>query len=327
VGAMPPRASHLRIALPLTLALLAACRSTPEVDPRYRPAENVLEVIAVLRQHVPDDTYRFPPARDFTGRNVYRSSLLRLESIERVHADALRAGHMEGVIAFAKGRALERIRAYELAEEAYLLAAESDPALKAEALRSADVCAALDEAISIGPAVDETLAGDGSLRISNVDPEALLANFEERVAKLEELGEAVAGTHHYYIVEEEIERADIARAQYFAGLRKVLDDGDIRAVAEAQRVVVRHADSKNLNRRLLALADLYADLAVEYADANPPAGLTFNPARFQELIDAGTRLYEMVAHQDGTPEKLEASRRLEAFLAFALAIDNDRFTP
>ena len=95
----------------------------------------------------------------------------------------------------------------------------------------------------------------------------------------------------------------------------------------ALRVVVRHAGSKNLNRRLIALADLYSNLAVEYADENPPEGLTFDPVQFQELIDAGTRLYEMVANQDGTPEKLEASRRLEAFLAFALAIDNDRFTP
>jgi len=328
---MPPRPSQLRITLPLALCLalplLAACRSTPEVDPRYRPAENILEVIAVLRFHVPDDTYRFSPARDFTGRNVYRSSLLRLESIERIHADALRAGHMGGVIAFGKGRALERMSAYDLAEEAYLLAAESEPVLKVEALRSADVCAALDEVIHIGLPIDAIEGVDATLRVSNVDPEAVLANFEERVAKLEELIEAVAGTHHYYLVEEEIERADIARARYFAGLRKVLANGDVRAVAESQRVVVRHADSKNLNRHLLALADLYADLAVEYAHANPPEGLTFDPARFQELIDAGTRLYEMVAHQDGTPEKLEASRRLEAFLAFALAIDNDRFTP
>jgi len=129
------------------------------------------------------------------------------------------------------------------------------------------------------------------------------------------------------VVQEEIERADVARAKYFVGLRTILVDGDIRAVAELQRVVVRHAESKNLNRHLLALADLYADLAVEYTDAYPPSGLGFEPAHFQELIDAGTRLYEMVANQDGTPEKLEASRRLEAFLAFALAIDNDRFTP
>jgi hypothetical protein len=35
----------------------------------------------------------------------------------------------------------------------------------------------------------------------------------------------------------------------------------------------------------------------------------------------------MVAARDGTPEKLEASRKLEAFLAFALRIDRDRFTP
>ena len=99
--------------LAVAAALLAfGCASTPEPDPVYRPTQNLLEVVAVLRRHVPDDTYRFPPARDFTERNVYRSSLLRLENLERVHADALRAGQMDGVIAFAKGRALERIRAY-----------------------------------------------------------------------------------------------------------------------------------------------------------------------------------------------------------------------
>ena len=115
--------------------MIAACSSTPEVNPRYRPTANVLEVVAVLRRHVPDDTYRFEPARDFTGRNVYRSSLLRLENLERMHAAALRAGHMDGVIAFAKGRALERLRGFDLAADAYRLAAERDPELKVEALR------------------------------------------------------------------------------------------------------------------------------------------------------------------------------------------------
>ena len=134
--------ARLRALLLLSAAWLA-CASTPEVNPFYAPTENVLEVVAVLRRHVPDDTYRFDPARDFTGRNVYRSSLLRLENLEIRQEDALRAGHMDGVIAFAKGRALERLRAFDLAAEVYRMAADREPELRAEALRSADVCDAL----------------------------------------------------------------------------------------------------------------------------------------------------------------------------------------
>jgi hypothetical protein len=46
---------------------------------------------------------------------------------------------------------------------------------------------------------------------------------------------------------------------------------------------------------------------------------------FRELVDGATNLYQAVAQQDGTPEKLEASRRLEAFLAFTLQVDHERF--
>ena len=36
-------------------------------------------------------------------------------------------------------------------------------------------------------------------------------------------------------------------------------------------------------------------------------------------------LRSMLAARDGSPEKLEASRKLEAFLAFTLQVDRDRF--
>ena len=77
-----PAARRVVLALLLGSAALGGCRSTPEADPRYRPSESLLEVVAVLRRHVPDDTYRFAPARDFTGRNIYRASLLRLENLQ-----------------------------------------------------------------------------------------------------------------------------------------------------------------------------------------------------------------------------------------------------
>jgi tetratricopeptide (TPR) repeat protein len=317
--------AKLRIVGASLLLAAAACSSEPKVDARYRPAENVIEVVAVLRRHVPDDTYRFEAARDFTGRNVYRSSLLRLESLERVHAEALRAGHLDGVIAFAKGRALERLRAFDLAADEYRLAAEIDPELEIEALRSADVCDGLAAAASGSVGLDEL--SDPERGLGGEDPDSLLAHFDERSAKLEVLAEASQGTHHEFVVREEIERADVARARTFVALRKALDEGDVRAASELQRVVVRHRDSKNASRHLLALAEFYEDLAVEYVEAHPPESLTFDPVRFQELIDAASRLYEMVAGRDGTPEKVEASRKLEAFLAFALRVDSDRFTP
>lgn len=304
-----------------------ACAGTPKVDPAYAPTENVLEVVAVLRRHVPDDTYRFEPARDFTGRNVYRSSLLRLENLESRQQDALRAGHLDGVIAFAKGRALERLRAFDLASEAYRNAAERDPELRVEALRSADVCDALEAATAGGPEPGELAANAVAQGELKAEIAAAVSGFDERVAALDALGATESGTQYAFVVREEIERSDVARADYFAALRRLLPDGDVRAAAERQRVVMRHADSKNSSRHLLALAELYADLAEEYVEANPPESLRFDPARFQELIDTAARVFEMVAARDGTPEKLEASRKLEAFLAFALRIDRDRFTP
>ena len=305
--------------------LTAACSSTPELDPTYRPSASILEIVAVLQRHVPDDTYRFEPARDFTDRNVYRSSLLRLENLEALHPEALRAGHLDGVIAFAKGRALERLRAYDLAADAYRLAAEREPELADDALRGADLCQALAELVhEPGPLVPVN-PSDGVLPVP--DPDATLAEHELRMEALESLALQAGDAHHAYVVQEEIERLDLQRARYFLRLRDVIAEGDVRAVGELQRVALRHGDSKHAARHKLALADLYVDLALEYVADHPPEGLRFDPAHFRDLVDAGARLYELVAARDGTTEKLEASRRLEAFLAFALSVDRDRFAP
>lgn len=322
---MRARRAWPAVAAATAAALLAACAGTPQADPRYRPAESVLEVVAVLRRHVPDDTYRFEPARDFTGRNVYRASLIRLENLERAHVEALRAGHFDGSVAFAKARALERLRAFDLAAEHYREAAEREAELRGEALRSAALCEALAEAVASGPDAeaepDPEPHPDGGPAAE--DPEAVLAR---RVAKLEALLPEAGDSHYVYVIREEIERADVARARWLADTRRQREDGDVRAVAAWQQVVLDHRDSKLANRHLLALADLYAELASAYVERHPPEGLRFDPPAFEELATSATRLYEAVANQDGATERLEASRRLEAFLAFTLRVDRDRFS-
>jgi len=306
------------------VGLVGGCRTTPVSDPRYRPSENLLEVVAVLRRHVPDDTYRLEPARDFSGRNVYRASLIRLENLERVHADALRAGHMDGVIAFSKARALERLRAFSLAAQYYRRAAELEEALAPEALSSAATCDSLAEAAAAGFDLGRPRRPEDP--DPPRDPDGVIQAFDRRMGLLEGLETQHRADHYRAVIQEEQERADLARARFFVASRRILPDGNVRALGELQRVIVRHRESKNANQHLLELADLYAALATEYAEEHPPEGMAFDPPTFQDLVDAASRLYEAVANQDGTPEKLEAARRLEAFLAFTLRVDRDRFS-
>ena len=181
---------HPAIPSLLVVAAVLGCASKPEADPRYRPASSLLEIVAVLRRHVPDDTYRFQAARDHTGRNVYRSSLLRLESLELSHGPALRGGHMDGVIAFAKGRSLERLRAYDLAARQYEYSAEREGELRAEAMRSADLCDDLQEALSIPIDVGDGVGEDTDAPIDLPAPSSVLERFELRAARLEELARA-----------------------------------------------------------------------------------------------------------------------------------------
>ncbi len=294
----------------------------------YDPAESLTEVVAVLRRHIPDDTYRFPPGRDFTGRNVYRATLLRLENIERIHADELRSGYMDAVIDFSKARSLERLRGYDLAARLYREAGRKDRELREEALASAAICEAIHQAIGIGLKLpDPTMASVDPLPM---DVDHITSDLDTRVAELVTILSSLDTSHredsHYAaVVRQEIERADTTRARYFLALRPVIDNGAIRAVAEMQRLLSRHGASQNRRRHMLELADLYAAISREYVAAVPPEGLHFDPPKFQELVDAAAELYRSVAAQDGTAEKLEAARRLEAFLAFTLRVDRDRF--
>ena len=107
--------------------------------------------------------------------------------------------------------------------------------------------------------------------------------------------------------------------------RAVVPHGTLFAPQELQRVVTRHGSRKNRLRSLLRLADFYETLSREYLDAVPPESLDFDPAKFGELVDTTIRLFELVASHDGRPEKLEATRSLEAFLALTLSVDADRF--
>ncbi len=171
-----------RLILPTGLLLVLGCRS-PGPDPTYRPTESALEVLAVLRLHVDDDTYRFPPARDFTGKNIYYSSLVRLERLEEVHEQKYRSGYLLAPILFGKGLALERMGEYGLAARHYQRVTDLDGELPPLARRNRSVCERLAGARALAPESDE--AAESAERV-----------FNERAALLEALKGAVAGSQN-----------------------------------------------------------------------------------------------------------------------------------
>lgn len=300
----------IRAALALGFLGVLACR-TPNPDAVYRPTESVLEVATLLRLHRDDDTYRFAPARDYTGKNVYRAALDRLESLEALYQDKFQSGYLDAEILFAKGLALERITEFTLAAEHFSHAASIESVLRDAAVLAATICERLDAARGIEPPHDAT-------------PEHAMAVFDERLRILDALLLEAGTSWHRPVIREEVERADLARAEYFRA-RWLLEPGLAAAVLQQYQVLLQqHAESKNRNRHLIALADLYSDFSRRYAARHPPVSLRFDPATFDEYAKSAHRLYESVSQQDGAVEKLEAEHKLEAFTAFTLEIHEQK---
>ena len=200
---------------------------------------------------------------------------------------------------------MERLRAYDLAAQHYRAAARLDGELRDPALEGAEFTSRIAGAAAVGIDLVDPLAEQGVDPLP-VDPEIVLVELDDRVARLSLLLEEVRDTHYRWIVQEEIERADVIRAHYFVEMRFALQDGTVLALQELQRVVTRHGASKNRLRHMLRLADFYASLSRQYLEAIPPESIEFDPPRFREIVDAASRLYEVVASHDGRPK---SSRR------------------
>ena len=215
------------------------------------------------------------------------------------------------MVLFAKGRALERIREYHLAARHYQRVSVMESALVGPASIGDEICSRLLAASTLAPGAEST--AEEALRV-----------FDERRAALEGLLAEVAETHYVFVVMEELERADAARASDFAVRARANPLLDQLALDQFRALVANHPNSRNRYRHLLDLADFYAALSRRYVREAMPASLRFDPATFDEYAYNTTRLYETVSQQDGAVEKVEATRKLEAFLAFQLQVHDEK---
>jgi hypothetical protein len=286
-----------------TLGALLVCASVlvrpaaaGDATGAFAPYEDVLEVVAELTWHLRDDVYRFPPAKDPTGHDVYRLSLHRLENWEKRFP-----GRLRDVTSFTRAEALERLGGYAAARDLYGKVAALPSPLAARAAEGTTRASAFADAAAMpeaGPDLDATLS---ALRAKLDAWAALLTRHE--------------GTPFEPIILVEEERLERRTARLVVEHRRLLDDGAATAERSLRFIVEKHADSRLLPDHILRLADLYADLARDYVEDHE-LPLEFREGEFVTRADRALDTYRKVAMWDGAPEKPEAQARFTAFDAY-----------
>lgn len=296
---MGPRMLHLGLALAMVL-VVAPPAVAKKATGAYAPYEDVVEVVAMLAWHLDDDVYRFPPPKDVTGHDLYALSFDRLQSWGQRFPSRL-----PDVTTYASAQALERLREYERAADAYAEVAAMDSPL-AEPARTAEARA-------------RRFAEAAALPEDGADLEGELAAIKKKLEAYAAVIERYRGTPYESLALVEEERLEARAVDVVVSHRQLVDDGDVTAEQAIRFLIKKHADSHNLPAHVMRLGDLWAERARAYATAHHRP-LDFDSEEFSQLADHGLDAYRKIATWDGIPEKPEAQGRFTSLEAYKAAV-------
>lgn len=286
----------------LMVLMVAACTRT--APPAPYPHESILSIIAELKLGLDRDPYREPPWQDLQGLNIFKVTLDRLDALE-----GLAAGEYRDVLDFARGQALERLGQWSEAAAAFDRAAAAGTELAEPATVRAAAARRLAE-----------LADRSRLDVSTI--ESYLNGLEATERRLLDWASGAQPEEYQSFAMQEAELAREERAALLLDHRRVLSDGDQRALAAAEALVETFADSWRLNEHLLALGGVYETFAREYGRRYPPYRSQFDAEGvWGRWIAAARQAYRRVALADGDPAKLEGQARLQALDAYVLRVE------
>ncbi len=265
-------------------------------------------VVADLKLHLRDDTYRSSRHIDSRGRNVFEVSLWRLDRMKRLRAApdaAPTTDNAEIVIQYARARALERLRRYEEAAAAYAVVAGTGSVLADPAAEAVAVMERFTE--PAGP----TQGGDGAL-----DDELRL--LEERVAWWRKLAWQHRGTSWESLAREESEAWETLLVETLARYRSI-----DAAIEQCQRLIERHDQSKLHAKHLIRLGDLHAEAARrEFLRYRTQRG-AFDAAAYDGNLERAFAAYELAGEERRPVLRKEAEKKIEALLAYHQGVSVD----
>ncbi len=294
-------ARQLAVAAPL-LVSLTGCAGllgrTAAPTEQGADAESLTAVVAELKLHMRDDTYRFDRAVGEDGRNVYAVALWKLDRLAAQRARAEDAWeNADYVIEFARGKALERLRRYGDALGAYRRVAQSGSVLGDAAAERARIAERF--ALAAAAPAEPFAAPADELRF-----------IEERIEAWRALALEHRGWPQESLAREEAEAWQVMRVDWFAR------GGDLdAAVAACRSLIESERESRQFANHLLRLGDLYADAARREQLKARTRMTRFDAERYDSLLDQAFSAYELAGEDHKSALRREARTRIDALLA------------
>lgn len=303
-GKVPIKQIHVSILL--LLVLIVGCAKSVKIEERYQPHKNLLEILSDFRRHLDDNTYRFLVAKDITGKDIYKATLIRLENYEKAYP-----GYMEDIVTFSKAKAFEKLHDYEKAISNYQKLIGTKSKLENQANKNINICSDFLRVIKKDRKRRSELDNSDN---GNLQEE--LKAFDSVLQRWNILNLKYKGTPYEFLAKEEEEKLDMAKIDFIVKNRDKLPDGIALSVIGYNQLIEKHRESKYIYSHILKFANLYNSFSREYVARNDPGSLSFNIEEFNQLANRALGLYEIVAGKDGISEKIEANGMIKSLHAY-----------
>jgi len=284
------------LALALALCGMACGHTAGPGDVASAEEDTLTRVVAELRVHLRDDTYRQARPKTADGRDLFAAILWKLDRLQRGRPGAPEAWqNTDYVIEFARARVLEKLRRYGDAQQAYEHVAAQTGAMQEAAREGARGVGHLAQVARLtrDPAIDE------------------LAWLGDRVRLWSDLAWEIRATRWEPLAQEEAEAWEMLRVERLAA------EGQLEAAIEAGRSLAQHhRHSKLYARHLIALGDLQADAARALeVEKRVRSNRIEIEARREDLIERAFSAYELASEARAAEDRLSALARIEALRA------------
>lgn len=282
------------------LGSLCGCASVPTSDAAAdAEAESLTTIVANLKLHMSDDTYRFDRAVAADGSNVYAVALWKLDRMAALRArPESEWQNADFVIEFARGKALERLRRYSEAAQAYNRVRASG--------------SVLGDAAADPQRIAERFAAAASAPAQPfADAAEELAFIEDRLAIWRSLALELHDTPQESLAREEAEAWAEMRVDTLARSNRHED-----AIVACRTLVESNRESKLVGKHLLRLGDLYADSARrEQLEARTHLS-PLDASEYDALLDQAFSAYELAGEDHKASLRREARTRIQTLLAY-----------